>query len=116
MKHIIASRCTGKSTTLLRMALRDNANIAVHTAPAIREFLIIAEEIGIEKSEITVTKEYVVIKGVVVAPLSRFLERPKSSPFAGHKKLYIDELDLCLQCVFPYHHIAGYTNSIEDRE
>jgi len=116
MKRIIGSRATGKSTELLKMALRDNADIAVWSHAA-NHFALIAREIGIPKEQIKFITDGVVIRDVVVAPIYKFLYA-SDGIFAQHKNLYIDELDLCLNALSfkSTHTIAGYTISLEDTE
>lgn len=113
MKRIIASRGTGKSTELLKMALRENGDIAVFGIVAAKHFAQIAGEIGIADEDIKIRNDCVIIRNVVVAPFRYFFYEPRGL-FAQHKKLYIDEIELCLQNLPHTHSIAGYTISLED--
>ena len=112
MKRIIASRGTGKSTEILKMALRENGSIAVCSYKTAQYFALIAKTIGIADEEIKYQDDCVFIRNVLVAPFRHFFYEPKG-PFAQHKKLYIDELELCLNSLPHTHNIDGYTISLE---
>ena len=45
MKRIIATRRTGKSTALLRMALENHGNIAVFNSHAVETFVVLARDV-----------------------------------------------------------------------
>lgn len=113
MKRIIASRGTGKSTELLKMALRENGNIAVFGIVAAKHFAKLAREIGIADEDIKSRDDCVIIRNVVVAPFRYYFYEPRGI-FAQHKKLFIDEIELCLQNLPSTHSIAGYTMSLEE--
>ena len=112
MKRIIASRGTGKSTELLKTALRENGNIAVYGIKAAEHFALIARDIGISDEEIKRKDDCVIIRNVVVAPFRKYFYEPRGF-FAQHKKLYIDELESCLNSLPHTHNIDGYTISLE---
>lgn len=112
MKRIIASRGTGKSTELLKMALRENGSIAVCNHTNAKYFALIAKTIGISDEEIKYQDDCVIIRNVLVAPFRHFFYEPKG-PFAQHKKLYIDEIESCLNSLPCTHSVAGYTISLE---
>lgn len=114
MKRIIASRGTGKSTALLKMALKDNADIAVSCHTSMQHFIRIATEIGIDADEIKLQDDCVIIRSVIVAPIRYFITHAPSGIFAQHKKLYIDEIDACLRRLPSTHDIEGFTMSMEE--
>ena len=115
MKRIIASRGTGKSTQLLRMAIENKAAIAVPNRTIMRGYTTIALEMGINKEDIQETDSCVVIKGVAVAPFPYFLDI-RTLPFlAQGRDLYIDEIEMCIgMALTPFNELAGYTISLED--
>lgn len=114
MKRIIASRRTGKSTQLLRMAIENKAAIAVPNRTIMRGYATIALDMGINKEDIQETESCVVIKGVAVAPFLNFLDR-RTLPFlARGRDLYIDEIEMCIRMALtPFNELAGYTISLE---
>lgn len=115
MKRIIASRGTGKSTQLLRMAIENKAAIAVPNRTIMRGYATIALDMGINKEDIQETESCVVIKGVAVAPFPYFLDI-RTLPFlAQGRDLYIDEIEMCIgMALTPFSELAGYTISLED--
>ena len=117
MKRIIASRGTGKSTELLRMALEDkNAAIAVPNANYIRMYCVIANGVlGIPIEKIHEIVDCAEIDGVLVAPFFDFINHPKCSAF-NRRNVYIDELELCIKWMMVYHNFVGYTLSIEQEK
>lgn len=117
MKRIIASRGTGKSTQLLRMAIENKAAIAVPSRTIMRGYTTIALEMGINKEDIQETDSCVVIKGVAVAPFPYFLDI-RTLPFlARGRDLYIDEIEMCMRNILtPFSEFAGYTLSLEDHD
>lgn len=107
----IGKRASGKSTRLLQAAITNHANIAVYDASAVEIFTVIAYDVlHIPFNQIKHTYYGVIICDVLVAPLVYYFN-PKN--MHNGKKLYIDELDLCLTRVLP---LAGYTLSEEEKE
>ena len=113
MKRIIASRGTGKSTQLLRMAIENKAVIA---APRVmlHNYKHIALQMGVNVSEIKETEDYVVIKDVAIVPFNSLFSPEIFSSLLRNKEIYIDELEICLERALPNNKIAGYSVSLED--
>lgn len=115
MKRIIASRGTGKSTQLLRMAIENKAAIAVPNRTIMRGYATIALDMGINKEDIQETNGCVVIKGVAVAPFAYFLDIETLPFLARGRDLYIDEIEMCMRNILtPFSEFSGYTISWED--
>lgn len=113
MKRIIATRGTGKSTELLRMAIREHGGIATANMDGFRSFVLIAEAIGVDPKEIMVYVDHAVIKGVPVAYFTKWMRTPKDSAFRSCNKLFVDELELCARRMFFQYELAGYSLSLE---
>lgn len=113
---LIGDRQTGKSTALLRMALKEHGNIAVFNSHACEVFKVIAEEvlrIPVEKIRY-VEARWVMIEDVLVAPIYAYTERPRGSYMNPARPLFIDELEMSLRGLFYRSpRIGGFTMSIE---
>lgn len=113
MNRIIASRGTGKSTNLLRMALLNHADISVHSVAAIRSLALIARDVlNIRENEIVKYTGYIMVRDVQIATIDHYVDT--SYNFGKMRPLYVDELETCLQKLFLGRKVAGYTISLED--
>lgn len=113
MKRIIATRATGKSTELLRMALDNHGNIAVFNSHAVETFVVLARDVlHIPEEEIQHTFGFAKIKDVTVASVVEYETHPRR--FNRSKPLYIDEIGGCMKSLmFPFQ-VCGYTESLEE--
>lgn len=107
---IIASRTTGKSATLLRLALQNHADIAVPTAFTGVYVDLATDVLHIPKEEISHdrNRHIVKIRDIEIAPVEYFRSKPEI-----RKPLYVDELDLALGRLLG-RSINGYSLSIDD--
>lgn len=114
MKRIIASRGTGKSTELLRMALEDkNAAIAVPSRTSVNYYCVLAHEaLGVPIEKINKFQGMAQIQDVIVAPFFDFTVNPEVRKFTS-RAVYIDEIEECIKMMMPFDDLAGYTLSIE---
>lgn len=98
MLQIIDHRQTGKTTKLIRKAVKDNAIIVVPTFRWIPYIQDLAKEMQLSKEECSSLR---------ILSFHDFMRK-----FMQHDndKYYIDELDACLQTVG----VLGYSNSIEE--
>ncbi len=112
MKRIIASRASGKSTELLRMALDNHGNIAVFNSHAVETFVVLARDVlHIPPEEIQYTFGFAKIKDATVASIVEYEKNPRD--FNRSKPLYIDEISACMKSLlFPFQ-VGGYTESLE---
>lgn len=115
MKRMIASRGTGKSTEILRMALEDkDAAIVVPTNASVECYCAIAYDVlGVPLKSINKQGNIAKIKDVIVAPISAFCWREGRGPFC-ERNMYIDEIEMCVQKMMAvFGNLAGYTLSIK---
>lgn len=113
MKRIIATRATGKSTTLLRMALENHGNIAVFNSHAVETFVVLARDVlHIPEEEIQHKFGFAKIKDVTVASIVEYETNPRG--FNRARPLYIDEIGLCMQSLLRRFELGGYTESLEE--
>ena len=114
MKRIIASRASGKSTELLRMALDNHGDIAVFDNHAIETFVELAIEVlHIPPEEISQVNGRATIKDVTVASVLEYANPHRTLGFNRARPLYIDEISACMKfLLFPFQ-VRGYTESIE---
>ena len=113
---LIADRGTGKSTSLLRMALKEHGNIAVFNRMTGHVFAAIAEDVlKIPKERIqSIGNGWYMIDDVLVAPFSAYMERPTGTYMKPERPLFIDELEACLRnMLYRNQTIGGFTMSIE---
>ena len=114
---LIASRSTGKSTELLRLALREHGDIATFSRASAEVFANIARDIlGVDPKNIIrdPSRGYWKIEDVTVATLGEFMRRPMNSDFNADKPLYIDELEFCLRSLtYRNREIGGITISMD---
>lgn len=113
MKRIIATRRTGKSTALLRMALENHGDIAVFNSHAVETFVVLARDVlHIQPEEIHHIFGTAKIRDVTVASILEYETEPRK--YNRSRPLYIDEIGLCMKTMlFPFN-IGGYTESLEE--
>lgn len=113
MKRIIASRASGKSTELLRMALENHGNIAVFNSHAVETFVVLARDVlHIAPEEIHHTFGIAKIRDVTVASILEYETEPRQ--YNRSRPLYIDEISACMKSLlFPFQ-VRGYTESLEE--
>lgn len=117
MKRIIASRASGKSTELLRMALENHGNIAVFSSHAVETFVVLARDvlhIPPEEIETAYSAGWARIKDVTVASILEYVGITDTRGFNRAKPLYIDEIGLCMQSLLYRFKLGGYTESLEE--
>lgn len=114
MKRIIASRATGKSAELLRLALENHGDIAVFNSTAVEVFVALAREVfDIPPEEISRADGRATIKDVTVASVLEYANPNRTRGFNRARPLYIDEISFCMKSLlFPFQ-VGGYTESIE---
>lgn len=112
---LIGDRCTGKSTALLRMALKEHGNIATFNRMSCKVFASIAEEvlnIPIDKIQ-NLENGWYLIDDVLVAPFSAYMNHPTGSYMNPTRPLFIDELEYCLRdLLYRNQTVGGFTMSI----
>ena len=117
MKRIIATRRTGKSTVLLRMALENHGNIAVFNSHAVETFVVLARDvlhIPPEEIETAYAAGWAKIKDVTVASILEYVGITDTRGFNRARPLYIDEIGLCMQSLLYRFKLGGYTESLEE--
>ena len=106
MKYIdIGERGNGKSTRLLKYAIRNKCNIAVATKASVNYYQSIAREIM--ATQIIDTGSSLLVDGVIIAPLSFYTETPIIP--ADRKPLLIDEISGSLSVLLGCE--IGYTDN-----
>ena len=113
---IMADRGTGKSTALLRLALKEHGNIAVFNRESCDVFATLAAgvlKISEDRIQRVGAYGWVMIEDVLVAPIGAYMQRPSGNYMNPARPLFIDELEPCLRGVFyRYPRIGGFTMSI----
>lgn len=106
MKYIdIGERGNGKSTRLLKYAIRNKCNIAVATKASVNYYQSIAREIMAK--QICDTGSFLVVDGVIIAPLSFYISTTLVPAY--RKPLLIDEISASLSALLGCE--VGYTDN-----
>lgn len=103
----IAMRKAGKSTRLLKKAIRDGCDILTYSRDAVAGFLSLAAEIGCRN--IYGDGVCASVDGVMIAPITSYVNH--KLPDRGRPFL-VDEIGLCMECILG-RKFAGYTESVE---
>lgn len=106
MKYIdIGERGNGKSTRLLKYAIRNKCNIAVATKASVNYYQSVAREIMAK--QICDAGSFLVVDGVIIAPLSFYMDTPIISAYRN--PLLIDEVAASLRVLLGCE--VGYTDN-----
>lgn len=106
----IGMRGTGKTTRLLKKALREDCDIAVFNRKAIQSFVNIAAlDLGYNPSA---NADEAYVKDVLIAPVESYVTGKHKN---RKRPVLVDEISGCMAMLLN-NNLAGYTESIEELE